>query len=286
MLFLGCVAKWSHVAGINPTLGTQRGLQDRGTNTTVKDFDYYGNGRAFYLASKQQTYGFDYQTNIVGCDLTKDAGYGGSQTCFDLFGTSTDKQTLTIQGGNASGMSSLVSPPTDMTDLEILICGGFRSVDAGRLSISTNQKLTLDGYTRRVTSGSVERVLVNGDGSLDLLNYTVDLAGAADLSSLVLAQGAGSASIFVGNAIVNKLSDGFKYIADDGTNTPSVFWGKDKVTATSVELAAASDRVNTLGKWEGKMVFDSTLNRPVYSTGTGTTSAWNFADGTPAVTPS
>ena len=86
--------------------------------------------------------------------------------------------------------------------------------------------------------------------------------------------------------MVNKLSDGFKYIADDGTNTPSVFYGKDKGTVTSAELADASNRVNTLGKWEGRERFDATLNRPVYATGTSATSPWNFSDGTPAVTPS
>lgn len=43
--------------------------------------------------------------------------------------------------------------------------------------------------------------------------------------------------------------------------------------------------VNTVGKYLGKMVFDTSTNRPVFATGSLATSTWNFADGTVAYTP-
>ena len=48
----------------------------------------------------------------------------------------------------------------------------------------------------------------------------------------------------------------------------------------------AGNSVNTVGKYLGKMVFDTSTNRPVFATGSSTTSTWNFADGTVAYTPS
>lgn len=47
----------------------------------------------------------------------------------------------------------------------------------------------------------------------------------------------------------------------------------------------AGNSVNSTGKYIGKMVFDTSTNRPVFATGSLSTSAWNFADGTLAYTP-
>ena len=57
-------------------------------------------------------------------------------------------------------------------------------------------------------------------------------------------------------------------------------------TATSVQIAAASNAVNTTGKAAGTIVFDTTLSTLKIATGATATSTWVNADGTTAVTPS
>lgn len=56
-------------------------------------------------------------------------------------------------------------------------------------------------------------------------------------------------------------------------------------SANNGQLNVATDRVNTTDKWSGKMVWNISVNRPVYATGTGATATWVFADGTTANTP-
>lgn len=51
-------------------------------------------------------------------------------------------------------------------------------------------------------------------------------------------------------------------------------------------LGDAENIINTLGKFEGKMVFDAGLDRPVWATGSETNATWVFADGSTAYTPS
>ena len=57
-------------------------------------------------------------------------------------------------------------------------------------------------------------------------------------------------------------------------------------TATSTQIAAATDAVNTTGKAAGTIVFDTTLSTLKIATGATATSTWVNADGTTAVTPS
>jgi hypothetical protein len=57
-------------------------------------------------------------------------------------------------------------------------------------------------------------------------------------------------------------------------------------TATSAQIAAATDPVNTAGKAAGTIVFDTTLSTLKIATGATATSTWVNADGTTAVTPS
>lgn len=57
-------------------------------------------------------------------------------------------------------------------------------------------------------------------------------------------------------------------------------------TATSVQIAAASNAVNTVGKAAGTIVFDTTLSTLKIATGALATSTWVNADGTTVVTPS
>ena len=56
-------------------------------------------------------------------------------------------------------------------------------------------------------------------------------------------------------------------------------------TATSVQIAAVANAVNTAGKAAGTIVFDTTLSTLKIATGALATSTWVNADGTTAITP-
>ena len=57
-------------------------------------------------------------------------------------------------------------------------------------------------------------------------------------------------------------------------------------TATSAEIAAVANAVNTTGKAAGTIVFDTTLSTLKIATGALAADTWVDADGTNAVTPS
>lgn len=57
-------------------------------------------------------------------------------------------------------------------------------------------------------------------------------------------------------------------------------------TATSLEIAAIANPVNTIGKAAGTIVFDTTLGTLKIATGALAASTWVNADGTTVVTPS
>ena len=56
-------------------------------------------------------------------------------------------------------------------------------------------------------------------------------------------------------------------------------------TATSAQIAAIANAVNTTGKAAGTIVFDTTLGTLKIATGALAASTWVNADGTTAVTP-
>lgn len=57
------------------------------------------------------------------------------------------------------------------------------------------------------------------------------------------------------------------------------------VTATTTELEDNSDPINTVLKFTGKAVFNTTTGKPVYATGTTAVAVWNDATGSTAHTP-
>jgi hypothetical protein len=56
-------------------------------------------------------------------------------------------------------------------------------------------------------------------------------------------------------------------------------------TATTLQIAAATDPVNTVGKAAGTIVFNTTLGTLKIATGALAASTWVNADGTTPVTP-
>lgn len=72
-----------------------------------------------------------------------------------------------------------------------------------------------------------------------------------------------------------------------GTGTNSTGWellGRPQ-SRTSAQLAAIGDTINTIGKRAGTQAWNTTLNRPVWATGSTAGSTWVYADGTTAHTP-
>ena len=54
---------------------------------------------------------------------------------------------------------------------------------------------------------------------------------------------------------------------------------------TSAELSAVGDAVNTADKYAGKEFFNTTVNKPVYASGSTAAAVWVYADGTTAFAP-
>jgi hypothetical protein len=65
----------------------------------------------------------------------------------------------------------------------------------------------------------------------------------------------------------------------------SSFAALSRTFATSAQLANIAANVNTSDKYQGKEVFDTTLNKPVYTVGSTAGSVWNDAVGVLAHTP-
>ena len=59
----------------------------------------------------------------------------------------------------------------------------------------------------------------------------------------------------------------------------------DTVSDTAANIALAISSVNTIGKYEGLFVWDTTNNRLMRSSGSTDVSAWYVVDGSASVTP-
>lgn len=56
--------------------------------------------------------------------------------------------------------------------------------------------------------------------------------------------------------------------------------------ATAANIASATSTINTVEKYAGKLVRDTTNNRLYMARGTGATDPWDLCDGSASVTPS
>ena len=71
-----------------------------------------------------------------------------------------------------------------------------------------------------------------------------------------------------------------------GTNTISGTWARDGMGfASSTNIADVTAAVNTVDKYTGKRVFDTSNNRLMIAVGASSTSNWAVADGSATVTP-
>lgn len=283
--FHNCKAVWTHLRSVNPAFGTQRGFQDRAVNTVFRDPMYRGNGNVFLFGSKVSDYGEDYKTKIYNLDAEKMPEYTTSAVAFDFTGSNFDTQTVEFIGGTIEGTETLVSPSVE--GLNVVLRAGFTAVDAGRVQVRTGQRLTLDGFTRRRTeAGTQERILVNNDAELSMLDYRLDLFGIGDASALILCQGAGSATVFIGSAYCNKQTSSFTYVAIDGSNTPNIVQGSDRIGYPESVFLDIDSVINRSDKYEGKFQFDTTNNIPRYSQGSSAGSGWADSNNANPLNPS
>lgn len=76
--------------------------------------------------------------------------------------------------------------------------------------------------------------------------------------------------------------------ANSGTGSDSFAAGNDTRlpgTATTANLVAIGHAINTTGKVAGKMVFNTTTNKPVFAAGATAGALWLNPDATTAHTP-
>lgn len=77
---------------------------------------------------------------------------------------------------------------------------------------------------------------------------------------------------------------GSRYVCfDDEANAERTIVHNEVRSQTQFE--SLTNAVNTYGKYQGKMVFDATSEKPVFATGSTAGAVWKFSDGTTAYTP-
>jgi len=123
-------------------------------------------------------------------------------------------------------------------------------------------------------------------------DYTVGLVDVPYAVTSVVAMQALDVTVFSRARVYLNTSSFADYIYDatDATgilpDTGPGSWLFVSITAaTTVQLAAIGDVVNTVNKYAGKQVWDSTVTRPVWAADATAGGLWLYADGTTAVTP-
>ena len=147
------------------------------------------------------------------------------------------------------------------------------------------------GVTINQASRSTTLNLQQTDGNFPLLNLSFFQAGPQTYTTpiqfyynrLAWAQGGQSADIQLQHGVVGIMniagiagSLGANYIGGNVQATGS---------ASSTNFEDKTSAVNTVGKYLGWMVWDTTSGKPVYANGALATSTWVFSDGTLAYTP-
>ena len=83
-------------------------------------------------------------------------------------------------------------------------------------------------------------------------------------------------------ALVNDARDELDTVDTDVTALQN---GAVPITATTAELAAAGNAINTTNKVVGKMVWDTTLGQPVWADGAAAGDTWSLSTGVVAHNP-
>jgi hypothetical protein len=106
------------------------------------------------------------------------------------------------------------------------------------------------------------------------------------LGSLILnGSGFPEASVTAPVGSIYQRTNGQLYYKETGTGNTGWLVTQFIKTATTAQLAAIGDAINTANKVIGRRVYNTTTNKPVYATGTAAGSVWNDAVGVLAHTP-
>ena len=107
----------------------------------------------------------------------------------------------------------------------------------------------------------------------NLRDEAQDAATAADASATAAAGSATAAEASAGAAAVS---------ASEAASAASAV---APAVATAAQIGSAGDVVNTVGKFVGRLVVDTTNNRMLYASGTSATAIWYVVDGSASITP-
>lgn len=150
----------------------------------------------------------------------------------------------------------------------------------GQIGFSGNSVRDLMGQAGNFTTFGIKG-LTGRNWRLDSVALWDIGFNPAAVSAQILST-ASSTIIFGGHCTVQNYSD-------SGAETLVVSHDSGFRVTPDVEASAAFQNaghgINTAGKFEGRVVFDSVVNRPVWATGSSTTSVWVWSDGTTAYTP-
>lgn len=227
--------------------GTQVGFQDRGEGSTFINPQGDGNGLAFVLKSKLYTYGTNYHTTIINPVTRKLAAYSAAgltnawMSFAGIDAANTDRQDVIILGGSVRDQERLIewhdysSPVVPYgQNITITLGGGIRLHNVDKIEVGGNGSnatnlLIIAGVNRSyysATTKTVERLYAYNNGRIRVLDYTLDLQGAADASAAIGAVGGGAADIFIGRITSNKITTSFVDVSITSGNVPAITYTK------------------------------------------------------------
>lgn len=202
-------------------------------------------------------------TGIDDAAVLISIGAGRSLTDFKLSGIVGDsrKEQIRIEGAGTVGNVCI---------------NGVVFTDGARAAANTYPAI------RDATTSGVTRLRVSGcvfSASASTYSYCVrvDTAGTGTTLNDVVD------NTFGGAATADVLFAGATYT---GAATAKRAALGITVTDTAANIAAVGNAINTVGKYIGKAVYDTTNNRLMIASGTAAASPWYRADGGTSVTPS
>ncbi|MNQ59023.1 hypothetical protein D3C85_732430 [compost metagenome] len=190
---------------------------------------------------------------------------------------------LTINANLQGLIFTVLGTNTDLQDKWVTL---VVEVNTSGVTDNMNTRVyTRDGASLNTATGefAVEALPHTASGTYRKLFYDVKFADTvAGTPSLIWY--VGYDNVGAGPNVVDIRS---AHILMGQTRKISMFAGDQNkpILATTTQLASLTSGINIHRKFEGKAVFNSTTNRPVWASDTTAAAVWLFADGTTAHTP-
>lgn len=148
------------------------------------------------------------------------------------------------------------------------------------------KKLIASNNAITVASGNGAQLTVGGAGNFyyTYTNNSYEKTGATGGDAINLSGNIGSLFFVLGGNVALNASNA---IARSGSIVPlDDAWPPIVPTETAANIAAVGNAINTVGKYTGKQVWDTTNNRMMRARGAFAASSWDVIDGSASVTPS